>query len=176
MIFISAGHHPAKPGACFGNFCEHEEAKVWASLIAHHVGGAAIVVPTGTLRQKVEFINSRSVADSLAVEVHFNSATLDGMHVGKGCETLYYPGSTRGAALAEYLQEAVEPHFPPGRGCKEGWYQMNPAKGPDFFLAHTRCPAVIIEPEFIHRKAVIQDRREAACVDIARALRDYAAA
>lgn len=169
-IAISAGHHPSRPGACYKGFCEHPEAVLWATLVVDLLGYQhAVQVPPGTLREKVGFING--LGCEAAVEIHFNSAVdRDGNRVGEGSETLYYPGSARGRELAERLQSAIAPHFPPDRGVKEGWYRMDPSKGPDYFLARTRCPAVILEPEFIHHVERIRSRRDAACAAIAAAL------
>jgi len=73
MKLISTGHHPYKKGASFEGFYEFDEAKVWASLIAHFIGSDAMVVPNGVLKEKVEFINSQKDV-SIAIEIHFNSA------------------------------------------------------------------------------------------------------
>ena len=101
----------------------------------------------------------------------FNAATDSrGTNVGRGSETLYYPGSDKGKALAEACQSALEELFPPNRGAKEGYYRMDPARGPDFFLAKTKCPAVIVEPEFVHRFALITEKRVAAVDKLANAL------
>lgn len=180
MIFVSAGHYPSKPGASHGSFTEYDEAAVWANRIVE-ILDEAVLVPTGFLRQKAAFINAR--APSLAIEIHFNSfkvwrdANRDGLMTddeihaaGRGSETLYYPGSEKGKRFAEIVQTALASVFQPDRGIKEGWYRLNPDNGPDFFLAKTSCPAVIVEPEFIHRKGIIQDNREEACQRIASAL------
>lgn len=174
MIFISAGHHPAAPGARFGRFIEHDEACIWAEAIVEQLGENGILVPTGVLREKVAFINERILNGDIAVEVHFNAAkNSSGENVGKGCETLYYPGSEAGKDLAELCQGILSEFFPPDRGTKEGWYRMDPARGPDFFLAKTKCPAVIIEPEFVHRFDLIHTHRVEACKDLANALRIF---
>lgn len=47
MIFISAGHYPSNPGACFGSFCEHDEAVIWAQAIAQALEGDAAFFPPG---------------------------------------------------------------------------------------------------------------------------------
>ena len=47
MIFISAGHYPSKPGACFDSFCEHDETVIWAQAIAGALEGEAAFVPPG---------------------------------------------------------------------------------------------------------------------------------
>jgi N-acetylmuramoyl-L-alanine amidase len=174
MIFISAGHYPAAPGAKFERFIEHDEAIVWAKAITERLGKHGTLVPTGVLREKVAFINERIMNGDFAVEVHFNAAVdSSGTNVGRGCESLYYPGSLDGKDLAELCQGILSEFFAPDRGAKEGWYRMDPARGPDFFLAKTKCPAVIIEPEFVHRFDLIHTYREEACKDIADALIIY---
>lgn len=163
-VAISAGHYPEKPGACYEDFCEYGEAIRWAHHINDYLimkGASSLLVPTGHLKRKVEFINESRA--TLAVEIHFNSAMKDGKHVGRGSETLYYPGSEKGVIFANNIQEAIGGLYPPSRGVKEGYYRMNKNNGPDFFLARTRCPSVIIEPEFIHRKDLIQANRLEAC-------------
>ena len=172
MIYVSAGHHSEKRGACYEGFCEHEEAKVWVSLIANMLGFNAMVVPVGVLKDKVNFINERSVKNDIAIEIHFNSAIDgEGNHVGKGSETLYYPSSERGHRIAEVVQQELSLIFSPDRGVKEGYYQMNPNRGVDFFLARTVCTSLIIEPDFIHRRSIIERDREDGCNAIAEALK-----
>jgi len=162
MIFISAGHHAAAPGATFERFTEHDEAVKWADVFDIKMGTGCALVPPGTLQSKVNFINARIMNGDITIEIHFNSAMKDGKHVGRGCETLYYPGSEPGLHIATLCQEALSECFPPSRGVKEGWYKMDPKRGPDFFLARTKCPAVIIEPEFVHHSALIIENREIA--------------
>ena len=162
MIFISAGHHPAAPGAKFERFIEHDEASVWADIMVHKLGDAGALVPTGVLQNKVDFINSRLLNGDITLEIHFNSAVVNRKHVGRGCESLYYPGSKSGLHIAQLCQEALALVFPPDRGSKEGWYKMDEDRGPDFFLARTKCPAVIIEPEFVHHAELIQENRDVA--------------
>lgn len=180
MIFISAGHYPERPGACFGSFCEHSEAVLWTKEIQEYLksqGVESMLVPVGIIRTKVEFINSQN--PEFAIEVHFNSfkvwedandddlITEDELHhAGSGCETLYYPGSEKGAILAHNIQTELKQHFKPDRGIKEGWYRMNPKNGADYFLKKTICTAVIVEPAFIHNKIQIQAKRQEACISI----------
>lgn len=162
MIFISAGHHPASPGATFERFTEHDEAIKWADIFDIKMGIGSNLVPPGTLQSKVDYINARLMDGDITIEIHFNSAVVDGKHVGRGCESLYYPSSEAGLHIATLCQEALEQPFPPNRGAKEGWYRMDPKRGPDFFLARTKCPAVIIEPEFVHHSELIMDNRDIA--------------
>lgn len=172
MIFISAGHHPSAPGARWERFVEHDEAVIWADeLVAALDSGMR--VPAGVLKSKVEFINNRIMNGDIAIEIHFNAARDSNNNpIGKGCETLYYPGSEKGLELAEICQQALHQYFPPDRGAKEGWYRMDPTKGPDFFLAKTKCPAVIIEPEFVHRSEIIQSQRNSAIEKLVAALEE----
>jgi N-acetylmuramoyl-L-alanine amidase len=166
MIFISAGHHPSAPGATFERFIENDEAVIWAQIMADELGSDAILVPNAVLRHKVDFINSRALDGDVAIEIHFNSAMQDGEHVGRGSETLYYPNSVEGERLAESIQEFLSVVFPPNRGAKVGWYHMDPERGPDFFLAKTKCTALIIEPEFVHRSNKIHAFRDEAIAAI----------
>lgn len=170
MIFISAGHHAKMPGASYDGFNEFDEATIWSDKLCGLLGDKAIQVPTGVLREKVDFINHRDPSRSIAVEIHFNAAKdSDGNNIGKGCETLYYPGSVYGKQIATVVNNAMAEIFSPDRGAKEGYYRMNPKNGPDFFLAKTKCPAIIIEPEFIHRKKKIVENRTTACEALAEA-------
>ncbi len=175
MIFISIGHYPERPGACFEDFCEHGQAANYAGGIMHALGGdIATIVPIGSLRDKIAFINDRAKEDDIAVEIHFNSAkNAQNEHIGNGSECLYYPKSTKGFDLARAIQDELGQLFTPDRGVKEGYYQLNPKKGIDFFLARSICTAVIIEPEFIHHKDKILERREEACKLIAKAITGY---
>jgi len=177
IVLLSAGHYPAAPGACFEGYCEHEEATQWVSEIAFRYGEGIKVVPTGVLQKKVSYINEQVEQHNavFVLEVHFNYATknVNGTPepVGRGCETLYYPGSEPGKRAAEIIQGRMAELFPPSRGVKEGYYRMNPANGPDFLLARTKCPAVIVEPEFMHHKDKIQAQRMEGCIALAQALK-----
>ncbi len=172
MIFISAGHYPSDPGAKFERFIEHDEAVIWRDLLCELLGDECLSVPTGFLKTKVAFINARVMNGDIAIEIHFNAA-LDGKghHVGRGCESLYYPGSVNGKALALRCQAALSETYPPDRGAKEGWYRMDRSRGADFFLVKTKCVAVIIEPEFVHRFEIIVNNREQAIANLAETLK-----
>lgn len=172
-IAISAGHYPEKPGACFKNFCEHEEALRWVELIMgiiERLGDTRVVkVPPGPLRSKVQFINT--LTPVLALEIHFNALVDEnGKNIGQGCMTLHYPHSSAGVQAAEPIQRALASVFPPDLGMRPGYYRLDPKFGPDFFLARTTCPALILEPEFIHHRGLIVDLREEACEVLADAI------
>lgn len=180
MIAVSAGHNNKAPGACFEEFCEFPEAVKWAELIVAALTQLRVeaeFVPTGSLGSKVRWIN-RKRAD-LAVEIHFNS---DPKHAGKGCETLYCPGSRRGEIVAKVVHDGMAAIMLPDRGIKEGWYRMDKPgvvdyagdvdgdEVKDYFLRSTRCPAIILEPEFIHNKSVITNKRDVTSIMIASGL------
>lgn len=180
MIFLSAGHYPNSPGACFFDFCEHAEAFKWVTKISLLIRQQSHVatVPSGFLSEKIKWINEfKSEPGDLAVEIHFNS-NVD----VKGCETLYCPGSEKSMKAAEIIQAAMEPLFPPGRGIKEGWYRMdrpghidypgdmNGDEKLDAFIKDTKPPAVIIEPDFISQRARIEQNRDSACLVLASAI------
>jgi len=185
MILVSIGHHQYSKGASFKSFNEFDEAKLWAPLIAENLGSLGIVVPVGNLRKKVKYINQvcdNTPERNIAIEIHFNMAWGDKNHdgnvdddeyLGRGSESLYYPGSHTGKELAEQIQTALSIPYPPNRGAKEGWYKMNKANGPDFFLKHTHCTSVIVEPEFVHHADKIEEGRDVGCKLIADALFDY---
>lgn len=183
MIFISAGHHEVKQGASFNGITEYSLTTEWADRIVDILGTQALRVPNGVLREKVEYINSRVGTKDLAIEIHFNSAQVwrdankNGVvdageikNVGRGSETLYYPSSKKGREAAVTIQSALGSMLQPDRGAKEGWYQMNKAKGADYFLEKTSCTSLIIEPEFIDNLDIINLKMEAACYTIASAI------
>ncbi len=181
MILLSAGHYPEAPGACHEGFCEYEEALRWASITANLIRGRmrVEVVPTGKLPQKVQFINSYPQHVLIACEIHFNSDTSKHQ---RGSETLYCPGSTKGTQAAGIVQRHLASVLQPDRGAKEGWYRMDrpgtldypgDAEGdevPDYFLSKANPVALIVEPEFIYNRQVIEANRNAACAALADSL------
>lgn len=181
-ILIAAGHEPKRPGAVHLGFAEHPEACLWRDAIVSSGNALFEAVPVGTLVEKVLYINRRCAESghSIALEVHFNAGGTPGKT--RGCETLYAPGSKKGVIVAQYVQDALAPLFPPSRGVKEAWYRMDHPhrvdfpgdvpgdEKPDYFCVRTVCPAVIVEPEFIYEREGIQSKRDAACAAIADAL------
>jgi N-acetylmuramoyl-L-alanine amidase len=168
MIFVSAGHYPAKPGVVNGEEREWEEAMVWASQLVKILGPRGFLVPTGTLREKVHYVNQLS--PTIAVEIHFNDLTSSPNDPVRGSETLYYPGSKTGEALASRVQSALGELLGRNRGAKPGWYRMDPMRGPDFWLKKTDCPSLIIEPGFFDHIDEIRPMMDSACRVIARVL------
>jgi hypothetical protein len=118
---------------------------------------------------------------ALSAEIHFNS---NEQRRGSGCETLYYPGSKRGLAAATMIQNAMSVIYR-DRGVQEGWYRMDRPGRIDYagdvpgdevvdaFIASVPFPAVIIEPEFIFNRDVIETTRNDACALIADAIINF---
>jgi len=177
MIAISIGHFQAAPGACWKGQCEYELATTWAQLIYDELKfrtEVALIAP-GKLPAKVAEINDLNT--DLAMEIHFNACGGCG---ASGSETLYMPGSVKGKQAAEIIQHGmVQAMRTRDRGVKEGWFRMDRPgikdypgdidgdEQPDYFLRKTNCPAVIIEPEFIHNYYKYEDDVEDICSVIA---------
>lgn len=158
-VAISVGHNPRKPGASFKNKTEYSETILMAAFAIQHLqrdGHHAFLIGTGSLKKKVDEINSLGV--DCAVEIHLNKAG----GVGHGCETLYCPGSIAGESLANDIHAIlIEATGNRDRGVKPGWHRMDQPgvedypgdidgdEKKDYFLEKTNCPAVIIEPYFI---------------------------
>ena len=186
ILALTPGHYPESPGACFPiddrNWCEHEEAIRWCGLIKKYaeLTGVEVRIGPGTwLGDKVRWINALDPQPALACEVHFNS---DVSKRQKGSETLYCPRSIKGGLAARIVQTYMASLLQPNRGAKEGWYRMDrpghvdypgDVEGDekvDYYLIKTNCPALIIEPEFIYNRSIIEAVRESACEMIAQGL------
>lgn len=181
MLAISAGHYEKAKGAASGGFSEFPETLVWANDIAKFYTakyGPCYLVPSGTLSHKIRNIK-KLVSESkikLALEIHFNSSASG---KGKGSETLYYPGSIKGAAAAVTMQSMLASIFPPNRGIKEAWHRMDvpgqvdypgDVDGDETINAFVSIPGVIcliIEPEFVQNGPVIKALSATACELIA---------
>ena len=184
MLAISAGHNAKARGATNNSgFSEFPETLKWATKIMTEYSlnyGDCFLVPSGTLGSKIKYIKelTKQQKIKLAVEIHFNSSPSG---KGKGCETLYYPGSKKGLTAALEVQNAMSSILPPNRGIKEGWYKMDipgqiDYKGDipgdekvDAFLAIPGVTCLIIEPEFVQNEHVIQSTVDIACEIIAAA-------
>lgn len=171
MFLLSIGHHMEAPGASNGTDNEFDLASEWVERIEEILSGDGFeieIVPTGSLGEKVEFINSYKDA-TFAAELHFNANYKNAY----GSECLYYPGSEEGKRFSEIILDEFEKRqiFQPNRGAKEGWYYSNGKKTGDvlYFLANTVVPAVIIEPEFISHVNRINKYFYEGCDSIAQA-------
>lgn len=172
-LFVSIGHHEKAKGAQNDTFSEFAMARIWANLVQKEMQGSytTIVVPEGTLKQKVAFINEHATSDSIAIEIHFNSNT-----PVMGSECLTYPRSTKGIELGNNIQRAFQRAniFQPNRGVKEGWYHgSHGEKKMLYFCAKTSCPAIVVEPQFIYQKHDIINNTLEGCKAIAEGCKQY---
>ena len=144
-VAVSVGHNPEDPGFKVNNVSEYSEMSVLVGMVVQkiqRVGHEAYHVGTGELEEKVDYINA--IAPDCAIELHLNAGG------GHGYETLHYPGSIQGKALASSVNSSVGLVLNSrNRGIKEGWYKMDKKNGPDYFLAQTNCPAIIFEMYFL---------------------------
>ena len=180
----SVAHTQHKPGATYQDKNEYEESFIWTHMVIEFLKGTGIDtyrVPVGQrLAKKVSAINSQRC--DLAIEIHFNACGGGG---ASGCETLYYPGSTKGRVAAAVMQGYVyEAMHTRDRGAKEGWYKMDRPgvidfygdtdgdEMPDYFLRKTNCTALILEPEFLEQWQGIEDHRGAGCEAISLAIQE----
>lgn len=165
MIFISAGHHPTKPGACHGSFCEHDEAMRWVRRIQALVGSnTSMLVPPMVLRDKAAYINAR--APTLALEVRFNGT--QGPTEPPAARTLYTPSNRGSKRLAQGLCVALAGVFKGGKvGTVEGWYKGDKSRGVDRYLAMLDCPTVVVEAGSIYQKETTRKSMNIVCGAIA---------
>lgn len=184
VVGLSYAHYPEAKGAQYKGFSEHPESIVWAMIIKHELekqGYTVVVAPVGRLPQKVAWLNKQN--PEVSIEVHFNGSSNAAVN---GCETLFYPGSKKGRALAAVVHNRYSKKMGNNnRGVKEGWYRMdvpdqidfdgdiNGDERPDYFLERTNCPALIIEPEFISRIHNITTKRCEAATAIALGIMEY---
>lgn len=160
MIVLCPGHHIADKGTHYRGFSEHDLAVEWVDDVAKKLTVPYTIV-NGKLSEKVRRINALDC--DLAIDFHFNGAHAPVY----GCETLYSAKSEHSEYYAELMQDILARHFQPNRGIKIGYYKMDKARGLDYFLRETNCPALIIEPEFLMNIDRIEQAGPACCADIA---------
>lgn len=145
MIALSAGHYPKDPGK--GNnrrlgIVEHFACAKIVDIVAGRLAYYNIsneIVPTGTLRQKVRWINRRSNL-RLAVEIHLNN--LAGPRAGDYMCSLFI--SEKGKHCARVFNQFMRRYLP---FSNEYIFKRTDL----YFLKKTKPVAVIIEPLFADR-------------------------
>lgn len=190
-VGMSIAHNTRSLGACFHDFCEHKESDIWTGLLIREL--TILNVKTYLSESENLSIERRNQSGGskvydinkaqcdIALEIHFNAC---GGCPTNGCETLYYPGSTKGRLIANAVQKRLCLELGNNdRGVKEGWYKMDRPgvidfygdkegdEMPNYFLQHTNCPAIIIEPEFIHNIETIMNSRLSGVMAIAEAIK-----
>lgn len=164
-IALSVGHNKNSKGAHDDGVSEFDIAKEWAYKISTYFAVeqyAVFLVPNGSIKSKVDYINT--VHDQhnvdLAVEFHFNACGGCG---ATGSEVVHYPFSESGKQAAQCIQDEIVGQVGSrDRGVKPGWYEMDKVSGVFiYFLKHTKCPSVITEPEFLeHYDEIIKPNEE----------------
>jgi N-acetylmuramoyl-L-alanine amidase len=138
-IAISVGHYPERPGHRVDALSEYSENLSIAGELARSLaisGHKPHIVPTGTLPEKVDYINT--VGFKLAVELHFN----DFHRKAVGCETLYDDRNKNSERLAQRIQiELIKKLSNRDRGIK--------VRRDLYFLRECECSSVIVEPFFM---------------------------
>ena len=152
-VALSAGHgkrigHAGiivyDPGAVYYGIAEHDVCLGIVNMVfalCNKIPELELIeIPPDTLQEKVSFINAYGA--EVAIELHLNSATDTKV---RGTECLYYPGSAEGFKIALQLSKTISTNInTPNRGIKER---------PDlYFLRKTRCPAVVLEADFLSNK------------------------
>ncbi len=140
------------PGAVYYGISEHdiclEIGEMIHTLCSGIPGLDLAMIPVGTLQEKVAHVNAL-VPDAL-LELHFNSATDTKV---RGVETLYFPGSPKGRKIAvEILGYIANLAALSSRGIKE--------REDLYILKKTRCPAVVVELEFLSNENVARELKE----------------
>ena len=142
-VAVDAGHGGRDPGAVSGRFHEADivqEVSLFLKgellALGHRV--RLIRSVTTSLRGRAETANTWG-ADRF-VSLHCNAAFSP---EPSGIETLFFPGSLAGEALAIHVQGALTDEFPGrvDRGIKE--------RGDLAVLRLTAMPAVVVELEFM---------------------------
>jgi len=188
-VGISAGHNPEAQGAKDRDpddrntmVTEFDYTVPWqAELIkqikefepeSDYLHIVPLFVETGKLGYKVEQVNITKC--DLAIEIHFNAGAKT-----DGCETLFAPNSAGGEEAARVIHTQYAAAMGNrNRGIKEGWYKMDRPgvvdyagdvdgdEKPDYFLAKTHMPALILEPEFMYSIGNARDKMVDACAAI----------
>ena len=177
MILLSGGHYEDKPGARYRSDSEYPNTFRMAinihELLTYDYGIIASIIPPTSLNSKTDYVNKihQQCGVDLAVEIHLNSAANTGEDFKvQGSETLFHPKSRLGRKYAKHVQNIIGETFTPNRGIKEGWFRGDESLGVLGFLRYTRCPALVLEPEFIQNVHIWKTQEDELCRVIAEAL------
>lgn len=144
-ITIDPGHSgPIEPGACCGNLCECDvvlDISLSLAALLRTSGHEVILtrstdIETDDLAFRAQLANDQPA--DVFVSIHVNAAENP---AAKGTEVYCYPGSTRGAYLADCIRKQIIAFAGTvDRGTKEANFQV---------LRQTNAPAVLVECGFI---------------------------
>ena len=85
-IYLSAGHNPRAKGASYHKTSEYEEISKILSTISHP---DVVIVPTGSIQQKVKWVNRRMKAEDVCIEFHMDAPG------ESSYSTLFYYGGSK---------------------------------------------------------------------------------
>ena len=166
-IFINAGHCVGKDSGAVG-FGITEADKVLAigkkvAAYLNNVGFQTKFLQSDSLQAICE--ESNSWGADLFVSIHCNAANTK----AQGTETYCYLCSTSGRKFASAVHNSITKKFPEllDRGVKEAGF---------YVLAHTDCPAILIETAFIdnaHDNQILVEREEDFAKAIACGVTDF---
>ena len=151
-ITLDPGHSgPIEPGACAGGFTESELVLSISDILEGLLlrsGHEVILTRTGDIQ--TDGLSFRAQAANVQqadifISIHCNAAE---NHAATGCEVYHFPGSVRGAYLADCIrQRIIAATGLANRGTKAARFQV---------LRETICPAVLVELAFLTNE---NDRR-----------------
>lgn len=144
-ITLDPGHSgPFEPGACAGGFTEAELvlsiSEILEGLLVKS-GHEVLMTRTGDIQTDGLSFRAQVANVQLAdifISLHCNAAD---NKAATGCEVYHFPGSIRGAYLADCIRKRiVSATGLANRGTKAARFQV---------LRETNCPAVLVELAFI---------------------------
>lgn len=151
-ITLDPGHSgPFEPGACAGGFTEAEFvlsiSEILEGLLVKS-GHEVLMTRTGDIMTDDLSFRAQVANVQLAdifISIHCNASD---NQAATGCEVYHFPGSVRGAYLADCIrQRIIAATGLANRGTKAARFQV---------LRDTSCPAVLVELAFI---SCAEDRR-----------------
>lgn len=154
-IYLNFGHGGADSGAvgCDGKTLEKNLNRVIGLKVEKALEKMGFSVFSYQQDKNViqTYKEENKGAYDCAVSIHCNSSAIP---TAQGVETLYYPTSTRGQALAQAIQKSITANIKVrDRGIKE--------RGDLCFLRKTKAPAALVEIGFISNPAELQALKKA---------------
>ena len=150
-LFLSIGHNPQKPGASHTHkdgttIIEHFACSIIAAYLfqyLHQHNIKPILVPTGSLRQKANFVNTQASDDDILIEIHLNAFNTK----VQGTECLSGQAT---AKLASNICHNISTLLNiKNRGVKPPVYHTDK---PLYLAKHCKANLIIIEPFFLDRE------------------------
>jgi len=148
-IAVSTGHYLNEPTRDIEYPANVRVAGLLHSLLITE-GFSAELIPGGKLQDKVKQVNM--FGPEIAIECHFNRLGWphNPNNYGDGYEVCCWEGSRNGRKLAASVLEGFKEKLPFRRRGTGLWERRDL-----YFLKHTRCPALIIEPLFLDNAAEV---------------------